>query len=71
MVGKDMAAGDVWVTPDEHHLALYTRAAVLHTPQYVAGSAPDELSQRGQLACTLVPRCALKSQSTLCMCWHS
>ena len=60
MVGKDVASCDVWVAPAEHHAALYTRTAVLHTPSFIAGIAPSQLSDTGQLTCSLASRYPLQ-----------
>ena len=56
VVGKDMAAREVWVVGDEHHPALFTQAAVLHPPLWLEGEAPWQLLQQGQLHCSFMAR---------------
>ena len=56
MVGKDTAAGEIWLARDEYHPSLFCQSALLHPPAWVAGQAPQQLNGQGQLHCSCMAR---------------
>ena len=64
MVGKDVAKRAVYVTEGEagqDHPALFSNTALLHSPQWVAGDAPEQLKNGLPLSCSFKARSALLS----------
>ena len=62
VVGKDVAKRVVYVTEGEagqDHPALLSNTALLHSPQWVAGDAPEQLGNGLALPCSFKARSAL------------
>lgn len=62
VVGKDVAKRVVYVTDGEagqNHPALLSNTALLHSPQWVAGHAPEQLKSGLPLPCSFKARLAL------------
>lgn len=61
VVGKDVPKGLVYVTDGEagpDHPALLSNTALLHSPQWVAGDAPEQLLNGLPLPCSFRARSA-------------
>ena len=66
VVGKDVANRAVYVTEGEagqDHPALLSKTALLHSPHWVAGDAPEQLKNGLPLPCSFKARSVLLSTS--------
>ena len=68
VVGKDVPDRIVYVTDGEagqDHPALFSRTALLHSPQWVAGHGPQQLPDGLPMHCSFKARSGSQAQNSL------
>lgn len=71
MAGKDLVAGRSWAAAGRDHAALFSGAALVGAPQWVAGAAPPALAADRPLRCQFKARCGTWTGSWQApqLCW--
>lgn len=63
MAGKDLVAGRAWAAAGRDHAALFSGAALVGAPQWVAGAPPPDLAAGRPLHCQFKARCGAQTAS--------
>ena len=56
VVGKDVQGKLVYVSAGAKHPALYSHSALLASPHWISGKAPQSLEATGKLDCHYIAR---------------